>query len=242
MSEIFERDYDLRTSDYDCFGNILPGSVLDIFQDIAGRHSRILKVSIDDLKAKQLIWVLVKVKFEVVNKPQMHQRVKVKTWPFPPSRVILRRDYLICDQEGNALIKGVSEWTVVHSERRSIMPATDIYGLPEEKFYTEQAIEGKLTKIHDFIPEDNGFTVVPRFCDIDVNGHVNNTKYANFVMDAISPENEEISSFRIDYHREVLKDIELKIYVKQDENKVTAIGKNDLGHTMFSCYMELKQS
>lgn len=240
MAEIFERNYDLRTSDFDCFGSILPGAVLDIFQDIAGRHSQSLKVGVDDLKEKNLIWVLVKVRFEVLGKLKMHQQIKVKTWPLPPSRVTLRREYLISDEEGNLLIKGASEWAVVHIKRRRIMPALGIYNIPDGDFCTENAIDGKLTKIHDFTPEEVGFEVVPRFCDIDVNGHVNNTKYANFVMDAIPPENKEISSFQIDYHREVLKGCRLIIHTKCEENDVTALGKSNEGETMFSCKMSFK--
>ena len=240
MAEILERTYDLRTSDFDCFGNILPGAVLDIFQDIAGRHSKVLKVSMDDLKDRNLIWVLVKVKFEVLGKLKMHQRVKVKTWPLIPSRVTLRRDYEIKDEDDNIIIKGASEWAVVHSERRRIMPATGLYNIKEDEFFTHQAIEGKLTKIHDFEPEDKGFEINPRFCDIDVNHHVNNTKYANFVMDALSPENKEIESFQIDYHREVLKGCGLKIHTKNEDGEITALGKNTSGETMFSCLMKFK--
>lgn len=240
MAEIFEKNYDLRTSDFDCFGNILPGAVLDIFQDIAGRHSQTLKVSTDDLKSKSLIWVLVKVKFEISGKPRMHQQVRVKTWPLPPSRVTLRREYLISDEEGNVLIRGASEWALVHSQRRRIMPATGIYNISEGDFCTDDAIEGKLTKIQNFTPEDAGFTIIPRFCDIDVNGHVNNTKYANFVMDALSPEKGEISSFQIDYHREVLKGCDLKVHTDRKQKEVTALGKNKEGEIMFSCYLSFK--
>lgn len=241
MSAVFEKEYDLRTSDFDCYGNILPGAVLDIFQDAAGRHSKILKVSVDEIGNKNLIWVLLKVRFKVFGKPLMYSRVTVKTWPLPPSKATLRRDYIISDEEGNVLIKGESQWAVVHRTKRRIMPALGIYSIPEEEFCTENALEGKMQKIHDFVPDGEGSLICPGYCDIDVNRHVNNTKYANFVVDALSPENEEIEMFQIDYHREVLKGCNIRIHTKQQEEEITAMGKNINGDTMFSCRIKYKQ-
>lgn len=237
MKGVFKAAFNLRMSDFDCRKKLLPGAVLDIFQEVAGLHSELLGVGFEDMLKNELIWVLVKVRYKVLNEPRLHQRVLVKTWPLPPERISYRREYEICDEEGHPLILGSSEWVAVHSTRRRIMPAKAIYNLREEEFYTRLCFEEKGTKIKPFETVDNGFEICPRYCDIDLNGHVNNTKYANFVMDALSPER-AIKAFQIDYHKEVFAGCDLKIHTTSYEDYTIAIGKNNSGENMFSCKLE----
>ena len=234
MSGIFETAFNLRTSDFDCRKNLLPGAVLDIFQEIAGLHSEALGVGIEDMQKNELMWVLVKVRYKVLKEPKLHQRVLVKTWPLPPDRISYRREYEILDEEGNTLILGSSEWVTVHSTRRRIMPTKAIYNLSDEEFCTRLCFEEKCEKIKPFDALGNGFEISPRYCDIDLNGHVNNTKYANFVVDALSPER-PIKTFQIDYHKEVFAGCDLKIHTSAFKNQTVAIGKNNLNENMFSC-------
>ena len=45
-----ERKYHLRTSDFDMRSRILPASVLDLFQDAAGEHAKVLNAIVRDIK------------------------------------------------------------------------------------------------------------------------------------------------------------------------------------------------
>jgi len=42
MLAVFEKDYFLRTSDFDCKGRLKPSSVLELFQNVAGEHATVL--------------------------------------------------------------------------------------------------------------------------------------------------------------------------------------------------------
>ncbi len=237
MSGIFETAFNLRTSDFDCRKKLLPGAVLDIFQEVAGLHSEALGVGLKDMQKNELMWVLVNVRYKVLKEPKLHQKVLVKTWPLPPDRISYRREYEILDEEGNTLILGSSEWVTVHSTRRRIMPAKPLYTLKETEFCSRLCFEEKGTKIKPFETQGDGFEICPRYCDIDLNGHVNNTKYANFVMDALSPER-TIKAFQIDYHKEVFAGCDLKIHSTSCEDYTIALGKNGLGENMFTCKLE----
>jgi acyl-ACP thioesterase len=168
----------------------------------------------------------------------MYQTVKVKTWPLKPSKISFRREYIISDLEGNIIIKGSSEWLVVDKVRRRIMPSKGIYSLTENEHSEELVFKDKITKIHSFDPTDDGYELVPRFTDIDINGHVNNIKYANFVIDAMdgSENNLNYTYFQIDYHKEVLKDTALRIYLNKSDEEITALGKSN-NELMFSCLL-----
>ncbi len=237
---LFEKEYELRGSDFDCYDRLQPSSIMDLFQDVAGIHAVRLGVGFDDLIARQMIWVLTKVKYEIVGKAERYQRVRVRTWPLPPSRVNFRREYMIEALDGTPLVLGTSEWVVVHSEKRRVLPAEALY--PEgEEYCLQQLFEGRLRKVPAFEPTGDGQRVLPTFTHLDINGHVNNTKYADYVMDLLQlPPQQEIAVFQIDYHREVLQGMSLQLHAERQDNSFLACGRSEAGEKMFSCCVIVK--
>ena len=131
MKKIFEKLYDLRTGDFDKFNHIRPSAVLDIFQDVAGRHAEEINVGHEAMKNRSYFWVLVKTKFQIISEPEIYQKVVVKTWPLEPNKFIYRREYTIESETGEKLVAGSSEWVVVHSEKRRLVSAPDLYSFTE---------------------------------------------------------------------------------------------------------------
>lgn len=240
MRNIWQKEYTLRAGDFDKFDRIKPSAVLDLFQDAAGQHAVEIGVGFDDMIAREYLWVLTRIKFEIINAPSRYQNVVVKTWPLAPNRLNYRREYCIEDMNGNKLIVGSSEWVVIHSKKRKLLSVPDLYNLDGE-YHNEVMFEGKLGKVHDFEVCREPYNINAGFCDLDVNNHVNNTKYANYVLDAINPTNDDVlKSFQIDYRKEVMQGTQLNVYFCRKENTVSAKGENNNGDTMFACKIELK--
>lgn len=238
MNALFEKNYVLRTSDFDVYGRIKPAALMDLFQDVAGMHAEELGCGYDALLNKQMLWVLVRNKLEIISSPKIFQSVNVKTWPLMPSRAGFQREYLIEDVDGNVLVKGSSDWVVIHSEKRRFMQARDIYPV-DFAFLEKQNFPEKLSKIHDFELSGEMYTVKPGFSDIDRNNHVNNTRYASFVLDALVPTNEDkIKTVQIDYRREVVRGSELSIGYVRNGQTLLAKGLNPEGDTMFVCKID----
>ncbi len=235
MNKLWKKEYILRASDFDKFGNIKPSSVLDLFQDAAGQHAVEIGVGFDDMIKRSYLWVLTKVKFEILSQPKSYGKVIVKTWPLEPNRLTYRREYAIEDENGERLIVGSSEWVVIHSEKRRFVSAPDLYPFTDG-FHTEIMCEEKLTKVRDFEISGAPYIVNTGFSDLDVNDHVNNTKYANYVLDALNPEKAQgLKEFQIDYRKEVLGGTKLCIHHKKEDETVLVKGQNDDGDIMFAC-------
>lgn len=235
MNKIWQNNYTLRAGDFDCFDRIKPSAVLDLFQDVAGQHAEELGVGFSAMLEKNYLWVLTRVKFKILSQPQRYQKVTVKTWPLEPNRLNYRREYSIKDQNGNLIIVGSSEWVVVHSKERRFLSVPDLYSF-DDGFCEERSFDGKIGKIHDFEVIGEPYTITPAFCEIDINGHVNNTKYADFFLDALTPvKNDCITDFQIDYKKEVLNGTELKIYCQKDEKTAVSKGINPDGQIAFLC-------
>lgn len=222
--------YYLRATDFDKNSNMLPSAVLGIFQDIAGHHAENLGIGFFELLEKDCLWMIVRTKYIVEKAPKKYQTVTVKTWPIAPRGPILRRDYLMTDEEGSVLIRATSDWTVVNCKTRSLVNAKEIY--PDLEFLTDLAIDGKLKKVKDIEGEGEQFLVTPVFTDIDGNGHVNNTKYADYIINAVKPE-KAIKEFQIDYQKEVLLGEEIGLNIVKDENRTVIKGTDGEGDKKF---------
>ena len=238
MENRYMQKIHLRTSDFDTFGRIKPSAVLDLFQEVAGAHAEELGIGFESLSKNNLLWVITKVKYEVVGKVPMHQSVTVHTWPKEPSRITFEREYLVENEKGEVVIRGSSEWVTMHSEKRCIVPVKDIY--PLDSFCEDKNFEGKFTKVPNFESENVKGSVIPQFCDLDRNGHVNNIKYADFVLNTVDLGKKEITFFQADYHREIKKGMPVDILAFCDDNEILAKGISEDGEKMFSCRICLK--
>ena len=235
MEKLFEKKYDLRTGDFDKFNRIKLSSILDLFQDAAGRHAEEIGIGFEGMKARSYFWVLAKTRFQILSEPALHQEVVVKTWPLEPNKIIYRREYSIESLGGEELIKGSSEWVVVDSSTRRIVSAPDLYPF-SDGFITKMNFEGRLSKVEDFVCEGTPHHISPSFSLLDVNNHVNNTKYADFVLDAIKPEARLSAELvQIDYRKEVLSGTELNIYHTEKDGAVLSKGQDADGNVMFAC-------
>ena len=202
---IFEKEFELRISDFDCFDKIKPSVILDFFQDVAGEHADILSVGFNDLINKDLIWVLVRTKYEVIKEPNLYSKIKIKTWPHPKGRIDFDRDYLILDENNNILIKGTKDIDF------------------NIEFYQEKNYLEPFNKLQDFELDDSfiSFNYQTLFTDLDHNGHVNNIKYADMILNSIDfNENDNIKLFEIDYIKELKKGNSITTYYKKENNMI----------------------
>lgn len=240
MRKLWQKEYSLRAGDFDKFNQIKPAAVLDLFQDAAGQHAEEIGVGFQDMISRGYLWVLTRVKFEIVGSLSRYQTVVVKTWPLEPSKLNYRREYCIEDINGNRLVIGSSEWVVISSSERRFLSIPDLYPFTEG-FFNELMLEEKFRKVRDFETKNSPYIVNAGFNDLDLNDHVNNIKYANYVFDAINPSKSDVlKSFQIDYRKEVMQGTQLKIYYNKQDNTISAKGQNSDGDIMFACNIEFK--
>lgn len=235
-----EKDYRLRWMDFDRYGRIQPTTLLDIFQDLATAQAEDMGIGRDAMMAKGVFWVIVRMKLEIVKAPEYYQVVKVRTWPHTPTRFSFLRDFSVRDEDGELLVKASSEWVLMDAESRKFASVKDYYDGPND-FYEDRSFERKPRKVHDF---EQGnlpvYTVVPSYSDIDLNGHVNNARYANYVIDALNPgEDGAMKTFQIDYRYEVRPGEPLEMHTFVQDGVVLSKGVNPAGETAFACAIEL---
>ncbi len=213
---------------------------MDLFQDAAGRHAMELGIGFPQLAEKHQMWIVSGVEYQVVATPRMYDTVRIVTWPLPAPSVTCRREYRMETLDGKVLVKGTSDWAIVDADQRKLLRAREVY--PQGLSYcTDLSVEGKMPRLKEFEPAGEGVTFTPGYAQLDMNGHVNNTKYANLILDCLSfGEEDTIKEFQIHYRKELMAHQPVTVYTLREGNTIYAMGKNREGELMFSGRIEIQ--
>lgn len=217
--EVYEELFRLRVSDFDCYDRLSPCAILDLAQDIAGKHAADLHVGYGDLIANNVVWMLLRTRYEFYKNPPLHTSVNVKTWPRVKGRCDFDRDTLITQQNGDIVCKIQSKWVLVDSlKRRLILPRN--YDYPFKDHYEEKTFDTPFEKIEDFQIEGlEEHKIETKFLDLDHNGHINNVSYVKYALNIIALEKGyDISHFEINYIHELQSNKALSLYLLKKDN------------------------
>jgi len=161
------------------------------FQEAAWNHAEYLGVGYERLRQENRVWVLARLLVKIERHPLWGETITVQTWPRQSqSSVFALRDFQMFDSAGGCLVSGASSWLVLDATSRrpqrvdKLISAID--GLSNRR-----ALDQEPQKL-DAIPMQPATTqLTVRYSDIDVNGHVNNSRYIGWLMDSCT----------VDFHR-----------------------------------------
>ncbi len=214
----------LYNSYFDINNNINTKAILNIFQDVASIHGEEIGVGYLEMLNKNLYWVLSRIKFDILKMPEINQTVIVETWPHKKGRIDFDRDMKILNEDGETLIIATSKWCIIDTVNRTLQRTENITFNGE--YINEKNYDDKFTKIIlpikslDFI-----YTHTVRFCDLDHNHHMNNTNYANLILNAIN--NKTFTHFEINFLNECLNGDEINIYHTYNDEIEYVIGSSN---------------
>lgn len=216
--EAFNQIYKLRQNDYSCYDKVTPYAILDLCQDVASKHVISFNLDYETMLNQNLLWVLCRMRYQLINPFPLYADVKVYTKPKEKGLVDFDREYLIVDakDENKIYVKAISKWVIIDKESRRIIPAKKIsYNLPIDGPFNFK----KIDKLKDFdIDKDtNKYEYKIEFNDLDHNFHVNNIRYAYMISNALN-NNDDIIDYQIDYLHEIHKDEKVDIYYKKIDN------------------------
>ena len=180
MDFVYTTHFPVTTAHADCFGRCKPSSLLRFSQDAAEEHCLRLGTDWDSMARKNCFWAVIRQKMEITRLPKTGETVTVKTWPMPTSRVAYPRATEGFDASGNSLFKVISLWVIMDMESRAmILPSKSGIDVCGTCFGTELTAPGGLPM--GTVSESSLRTV--SFSDLDVNGHMNNTRYLDWLFD-----------------------------------------------------------
>ncbi len=238
MNNTLIHKHKVSVHEIDAFGLWRPDAVFRLMQVVAGMHSQELGFSRDVLfKEHNIVWMLSSIALRFVRYPSFGDSLEIATWYGQPERVLLPRYAEITDNAG--LIAALeTSWVIVDILSRRILPIekTNLMFPPASERIPALKIGGRLR-----LKKTGALDVVartPHYCDIDINGHMNNASYAAWVLDLFpltQYKEARLCFLHIDFCSEAKPDIEIKLnkYVSKNSFEVQGIDCLN-GHTVFN--------
>lgn len=182
MEPIFKTQYKIEDIHLDCYGRLKPSVILYFAQEVAGKHCVDLSLDWHTLAKKKLFWAVIRNRVQITRLPVAGETVTVETWPMPTTRVAYPRSMVAYDQDGCELFRSISLWVLMDMDTRAmILPGKSGIEVCGTTRGTELAVPGSL------IPKALGNVVTRQVCytELDRNGHMNNTRYLDWIDDLL---------------------------------------------------------
>jgi len=202
-------------------------SICNYFQEAAGIHAHHLNFDISQLHEKGLTWVLYKMHVKLLKHPKRWEDVNVTTWPSAGDGLRAFRDYEMKSESGNLLAHAVSQWMVLDMKsKRPVRTPPEISELGiKDKPHT---IEPKKDPIRPLSPDDAELITVVGLNDLDMNHHVNNVRYIDWMTGYLSEGNKRCREMEIQYLAESVQGDKIYLSSKRENNRVMqSLFKND---------------
>ena len=184
----FEKQFELRYFEMNKLGLATPTIILGLLEETAADHSYLIDHNLFDLVKKNVGWVLVSGVLQMDRYPKYKEKITIKTWLSSYSSIKGYRENIIYDENKNIIGRAKGLWVFFDIEKRRPIP---IFNEIKEKwsYFNEESISSDIKKkisAVDFADHTNQFRV-NRY-DTDMNRHVNNIRYLQWVIESIPEE------------------------------------------------------
>ncbi|MFO7524053.1 MAG: thioesterase [Ignavibacteriaceae bacterium] len=238
MNNLYEEIKIVRAYDVDFNNKIKISSVFNMLQDVAAVHADNLGLGFKDLYKHNFAWVLNWVKLEINDYPAFSDSVIIKTWPRCKHKLYSMRDYTIRNKDIQTLFNATSAWLPINTKTKRI---TDTKNLPKVINYQPDliAVDEFPVKIIPGSAKEVLFNKKFRYTDIDINQHVNNTRYIELILDSYNTDNYSnriIKSIAVTFSSECFfnDEIEISRSVKDGFDIIEGVNINTSKQTFIS--------
>ena len=223
MQPIYQQDFHINDAAVDCFGRLKPSMLLFYVQEVAGIHATSLGAGFDALATKNLFWAILRTHVQITRLPLSGETIRVETWPMPTSRVAYPRSVVAYDRAGNEVFRAISLWCLMDTNSRSmVLPGKSGVRVDGTLRGNELAVPGSLAI--KSLEHTSSRSV--RFSDLDRNGHMNNTRYMEWIGDLLPSafhQRHTPREFTVCYHSEALEGEALDIHYEMKEGGILQV-------------------
>lgn len=247
MQPIYVKEFEVSPVAVDQFGRLKASRILAYLQDVAGDHSAILGTDQHALMDKNLFWAVIRHRVQITRLPQSGEKLRIETWPMPTTRTAYPRSTIAYDEAGNECFRSISLWILMDAQSRAmVLPGksgVEVGGL----------LRGcELRAPSSILPKEMGSLQerIVRYTDLDINGHMNNCRYLDWVEDLLPSAfhaGHEIREFTLCYMSEVRENEPVQLHWELSDGPVLTVeavrrdGEEAAAHSrVFSARVELQ--
>lgn len=207
-------------------------------QTVSGDAVADSRLTGDELKIIGLMWVIIRYDIRMERSFRPGEKLRIVTWAGAFRHCMSQRNYLIYDEDGICILRGAGNWAIADRVRRCMVDAS-AYGLsfPAEVNGSElprPSAPEKLPLIHAA-----GYTVEKT--DLDMNQHMNNTRYFDIAESLISGQNSLfcLKSVQVAFQNEAVLGESLRVQWGNRDNRWYVCGEGN-GKICFQMNLEYR--
>lgn len=227
MDLIYNCRKQLSYSELDFRGRWKPENIFLTMQEAAAVHAEALDAGYDKLRSLNICWVLIKASLRMERYPRSVSEVRITTWPEPERRMFFPRYFIFEDENGERLGTASTLWTLMDTDTRTIVSPVSkgITVDTPEKGPLSIPLPGKIK-----LPEGEIIhsTLEPKYSDLDINGHVNNSRYIDWLTDRIPLslfEKGFIGELSVSYNKEIRMGETVSLEFSENNGQFRLAGK-----------------
>lgn len=201
----YEHTYRVGARDVDPFNQCRPSSLLGFLQEAATNAAGALHVSREDMiRDYNVFWMLARIWYRLDQPLGWNDRLTVRTWHRGNKGASMYRDFDLY-RDGTLVGEAVSVWVLADLDTHKLFRLKDVkqFEGSDGGPLCKDKLLPKLRIPVELIP---GPDRPLHYSDADINGHVNNTRYADFACDALQlhrlGEGRFVSALQIGYLKE----------------------------------------
>lgn len=208
--------------DCDVRNRMKVSAAMRYMQQIAGEHLTSLGHAAEVMNAKDMVFLLNKMCLKVHRMPEIHEELILGTAPTKTKGVKFVREIVIDSKDGERLISANSYWPLIQPSTRKVLRPKE-FG--DDLPFQEEAVTKYISDIpfpKEDIEEEPLYNEEVGYSEIDINHHVNNTVYADYICDALPYElmsKADIDTFVIGFQNEAVIDDIISIKRKEISSK-----------------------
>lgn len=195
-------------------GRLKANALMQYMQEAAACHAEELGLGFRELEQRDCLWVLVNLRIEMTRTPRWGEPVIVTTWPSGCTRLIARREFIGRSAEKCECFRAASDWMILdrHSGRPKNLDRLGL-DLPQDG---PKALTVAPTRLQPTEGYTQVCTLRVPFSALDFNGHVNNTEYMRWALDAVHQQLgdlPEVRTIQLTYLAEAFEEDEVEMLV-----------------------------
>ncbi len=219
FQSIYTKEWEISIAQCSINSKLKYTELSNLFQLTAAKHSDLGGMSFFDMQTNDQAWVSSRIRIEINDLPQWHEKVQIKTWIESLDGVRSVRN-LEMSQNGRFLAGGSSLWVVLNTKKRR----PDLIALSHDhlnKYPDLKATKTDYQAVDLTLETEKVADYKVKYSDLDIVNHVNNVKYLEWCLDYVDIrllENNSIKSLDMNFLRELNYNDLVSIEKKEVQN------------------------
>lgn len=221
-------------------GRLKPSAALKYMQDAATLDASMLGADYATMRGDNMIFVISKAKVVYKRVPGLHEELEIRTWNGSIQGVSFVRDFMMY-VGGEEVARATTRWVLVSDTERKILRPDALKNSVLTNTEEQIGIEPE-RRIKFAENEISGVTEYrTTLTDMDTNCHVNNSRYADYLVDYCNIDllHKEIIGFEIHFVSELKYGAAVKFVSAIEGDRVCVFGVKEDGRQAFASYLML---